>query len=344
MKSDNMKSNTIATAAQVMVFTDIADTSQSALRAALGQFATGVCVLSGREPDRTPFGMTINSFGSVSLDPPLVMWTLDNNTADLARYLSCERFCVSVLSRDQAALCFAFADDRLDRFEGLSWSDSPGGCPAVPGALARFDCRVESIQDAGDHKLVLAALSGLSVPGGEPLVYQGGRIADALPQSGVASSDAPFAARYTGALLGQASAALNGDFAESLPADLKPVHWRVLACLCESAMTVNALAEAVLLKQPTLTKVLDGMVATGLVSRQNDETDRRRVLIAATESGKRRGRALVSDAVAHEEKVLASWSESERTTLHRLLNRLVGTDAGEREQPGETAEQPPSGQ
>ncbi len=344
MKNDNMKINTLNAAAQAMAFTDIATTTPADLRSALGQFATGVCILTGRDTADAPFGMTINSFGSVSLDPPLVMWTLDRSTPDLARYLACERFCVSVLSRDQAALCFAFADDRLERFEGLDWPDSPGGCPTVPGALATFDCHVDARHEVGDHTLVVAALTGVNAPGGEALVYQGGRIADALPQVDGPPDESPFVERYAGALLGRASAEVNADFARSLPDDLKPVHWRILACLSESALTVNALADAVLLKQPTLTRVLDGMVVTGLVTRESDASDRRRVLVTATDSGRERGEALVALAIEREQAFFADWSASERDVLHHLLRRLLADRADANEQPTETGEQPPSGQ
>jgi len=216
-----------------MAFTDIATTTPADLRSALGQFATGVCILTGRDTADAPFGMTINSFGSASLDPPLVM--------------------------------------------------------------------VDARHEVGDHTLVVAALTGVNAPGGEALVYQGGRIADALPQVDGPPDDSPFVERYAGALLGRASAEVNADFARTLPDDLKPVHWRILACLSESALTVNALADAVLLKQPTLTRVLDGMVVTGLVTRESDASDRRRVLVTATDSGRERGEALVALAIEREQ-------------------------------------------
>gem|GEM_PF-1610086 len=203
----------------------------------------------------------------------------------------------------------------------------------MPGALATFDCHVDARHEVGDHTLVVAALTGVNAPGGEALVYQGGRIADALPQVDGPPDDSPFVERYAGALLGRASAEVNADFARTLPDDLKPVHWRILACLSESALTVNALADAVLLKQPTLTRVLDGMVVTGLVTRESDASDRRRVLVTATDSGRERGEALVALAIEREQAFFADWSASERDVLHHLLRRLLADRADANEQP-----------
>ncbi len=319
-----------------MSVTAIDQLSEQQQRAALGQFATGVCILSSRDAAGNAFGMTINSFGSVSLDPPLVLWTLDKQTVDLDRYLAGERFGVSVLAREQGALCYAFADDRLERFDGLDWDDSPGGCPVVPAAIAFFDCQIDTLHEVGDHTLVIARVTGLHAQGGEPLVFQAGKLADALPQGQLDESDSTFTDQYIGALLGRASAAFNGDFAAELPDGVKAIHWRVLACLIESSQSVNALARLVVAKQPTLTRVLDGMVDAGWVVREADNADRRRVLITATPSGRELGERVREAAQTHQSSYFKGWSQAERVTLDRFLKQVMAAPSQTRSDSGDT--------
>lgn len=327
MKSDNMKSNIHSVSAQPMYPSTCTAVDQTTLRNALGRFATGVCILSGLGPDRQPFGMTINSFNSVSLDPPRVCWSIDRSTPDLERYLRCDAYCVSVLNRDQAALCLAFAAERSDRFSGTDWATTGAGCPIAPGAIAHFDCSVVQRVDVGDHVLCIAAVEALATADGEPLGFYAGALVDLLPRAVEPGAGDDFSDRYVAALLGRASAVLNGAFARRLPAGLKLVHWRVLACLVDGPLTVNVLAARVVVKQPTLTRTLDLMVERGLVRRSGDSGDRRRVLVAATARGLALGRSLREHALDEEERVFSGWSASERLHFSRLLRRLLDSHA-----------------
>ncbi|MEM7375948.1 MAG: flavin reductase [Pseudomonadota bacterium] len=303
------------------------------LRDALGRFATGVCVLTGCGADGAPFGMTINSFGSVSLSPARVCWSVDRATPDANRYAETDAFAVSVLARDQAEICFAFAGDTGDRFVGRNWATTSRGCPLVAGAIAGFDCTVTQRVEVGDHVLCIAAVDAMAMADGTPLGFWSGGLVDAVPLADPVDPAAPFSDRYSAALLGRASAVLNGDFATRLPDGLKAVHWRVLACLGDGALTVNALAEQVVVKQPTLTRILDAMVERGLVAREPDPADRRRVVIAATTEGAEIGAALRTGALEHENETFAPWSSADRAQLVRLLGALLArytrpTDSG----------------
>lgn len=323
MKTDNMKSNINLPGTQPMELMPLSGESTVQLRNALGRFATGVCVLTGRTPGDAKFGMTINSFGSLSLDPPRVTWAIDHSTPDFGRYQSSQSFCVSVLSREQAGVCYAFADDRIERFADLDWPLTASGCPQVPDALACFDCAVEQTLEVGDHTLFIASVRAIGVSEGAPLAFYGGGLQDLVPLADPPEDSQPFSDRYLAALLGRASAALNGAFAATLPDGVKPVHWRVLACLVDSPQTVNSLAEQVLVKQPTLTRILDTMVSSGLVAREEDPDDRRRVVIAATRTGRELGEQLRADALNLEYAQFTEWSVTEIQQLCRLLKRLL---------------------
>lgn len=122
-----------------------------AFRDALGSFPTGVTVVTARGPSGESVGVTANSFNSVSLDPPLLLWSLDKGARSLPVFRSAEYFAVNVLSADQSELSVRFANRRDDKFAGVEVDDGAGGCLLIEGCVARFQCRTEQIIDGGDH-------------------------------------------------------------------------------------------------------------------------------------------------------------------------------------------------
>lgn len=156
-------------------------------RAVLGHFPTGVTIITGMvdTPDgRRPTGLTIGSFASISLDPPLVGF-FPMLTSDSWRAIEpTGAFCVNVLRSDQAELCWRFAkgndDDPLgiNRFDGVSWSPAPSGAPVIDDVAAWIDCSIQDVITLGDHSLVVGAVTGLDhhteIP--EPLVFYRGAV------------------------------------------------------------------------------------------------------------------------------------------------------------------------
>ncbi len=148
------------------------DFEQSGLRRALGRFATGVAVVTCRDGGGEPRGVTINSFSSVSLEPPLVLFSLARESRSLADVLAAGRFAVNVLAADQQELSrrFAGADD--------PWRDlacgGGGEVPLLAGALAHFECRHEASHEGGDHVIIVGRVEALAQQPGEPLVFWAG--------------------------------------------------------------------------------------------------------------------------------------------------------------------------
>jgi flavin reductase (DIM6/NTAB) family NADH-FMN oxidoreductase RutF len=146
------------------------------LRRALGQYATGVTVVTTTDPAGLPFGMTANSFTSVSLDPPLVLWAAAKSSPSLAAFETNDRFAVNVLASDQHHLSRQFATTGAEKFEGVRLTD--GDLPLLTGTVAHFVCRrragAEGRIDAGDHVLFIGEIESYSAPGGEPLVFHSG--------------------------------------------------------------------------------------------------------------------------------------------------------------------------
>jgi len=142
------------------------------LRRALGQFATGVTVVT-TEVDGELFGMTANSFTSVSLNPPLVLWAAARSSPSLHAFEKVDRFAVNVLAADQHHLSRQFSTSGSDKFDGVRLLAAEGP-PLVEGAVAHLVCRRAQRVDAGDHVVFIGEIEWYDAPGGEPLVFHSG--------------------------------------------------------------------------------------------------------------------------------------------------------------------------
>src|SRR5262245_51441063 len=121
------------------------------LRQALGRFATGVVVVATCTPEADLVGLTANSFAAVSLDPPLVLWSLNRNASSFSGFTRAGYFTVSILGAEQEALARHFATRRDDKFASVAFTRGHGGCPLILNSLATFECRAQATMDGGDH-------------------------------------------------------------------------------------------------------------------------------------------------------------------------------------------------
>src|SRR2546423_12400621 len=122
-----------------------------ALRDAFGSFATGVTIVTTCGPAGADIGLTANSFSSVSLDPPMVPWSLARTSSSIDAFRNCAHFAVHILSADQEALSARFASNGIDRFGGLALDRGPDGIPMLPDCMARFACKRAYQYEGGDH-------------------------------------------------------------------------------------------------------------------------------------------------------------------------------------------------
>jgi flavin reductase (DIM6/NTAB) family NADH-FMN oxidoreductase RutF len=144
------------------------------LRNALGRFATGVTIVTTLDERGTAIGLTANSFNSLSLDPPLVLWSLRQASPSLATFMAADCFAVNVLGEAQLELSRRFASPIEDKFaEGL-WAPGAGGLPVLAGCAAVFECRRVSQQPMGDHMLFVGEVLALSESAVPPLLFQAG--------------------------------------------------------------------------------------------------------------------------------------------------------------------------
>lgn len=156
---------------------------QRAFRDALGRFVTGVTVVTSRTRSGRACGVTVNSFASLSLDPPLVLWSLSLTSSSHPAFDEASHFVVHVLADGQEAIARQFARSGIDRFAGLDLEEGPEGIPMLPDVAARFECRTLYRYWGGDHVIFVGRVDAFShAPHREPLVFFAGdmrRLAEA---------------------------------------------------------------------------------------------------------------------------------------------------------------------
>ncbi|WP_405404397.1 flavin reductase family protein [Paracoccus sp. Ld10] len=151
-------------------------------RQALGRFTTGVTVITTCTADGRREGMTANSFSAVSLDPPLILWSIRNEAVTLPAFTAAGVFAINILTQEQAALSHHFATPSPDKFADIGHSAGHGGCPVLDDTLALFECDLHQIVEAGDHAIMIGRVVRASFDdAASPLLFSGGRYAVAAP-------------------------------------------------------------------------------------------------------------------------------------------------------------------
>jgi flavin reductase (DIM6/NTAB) family NADH-FMN oxidoreductase RutF len=156
-------------------------TTERQFRNALAQFATGVTIITARAPHGY-VGFTGSSFNSVSLDPPLVIWSLSRHSRSLAAFEAAERYVVNVLASDQVALARRFSRPHLDRFAGVAYRLDATGAPLIEGCVAWLECRHHALHPTGDHMLFIGEVLAAAYRKLPPLLWHAGafRLGDGL--------------------------------------------------------------------------------------------------------------------------------------------------------------------
>lgn len=150
--------------------------SKFEFRTALGMFATGVTIVTARTADGTLVGLTANSFNSVSLEPPLVLWSLSRTAASMPAFQAGSHYAINILGADQQALALRFAAKGLDRFADVEFIEGVGGAPLLAGAAASFECFNRSRYDEGDHVIFVGEVERCTHrAGASPLLYHGSK-------------------------------------------------------------------------------------------------------------------------------------------------------------------------
>ena len=145
-------------------------------RDALGRFATGVCVITANPPGMKPFGMTVNSFASVSLDPPLVLWSLQKNSECVPAFEKARQFTANILGDHQKEVSNRYAKKGDHDLGEEEYRLGRSGCAVLKHALASFECDIQSRIDGGDHIILLGLVKEMvNSPTGKPLLFYTGQ-------------------------------------------------------------------------------------------------------------------------------------------------------------------------
>ena len=151
-------------------------------RNALGSYATGVTIITAAGTDGKPYGLTCNSFASVSLNPPLVLWSLVLYSSSLSVFQNASHFAVNVLGVSQQALSNKFAKSSDDKFVGVDWTPGVGNAPLLRDSVANFQCRAVNRYYGGDHVIFLGAVEAYAYNRDEPLLFARGGYGRFVPE------------------------------------------------------------------------------------------------------------------------------------------------------------------
>lgn len=159
----------------------------SVFREVLGQYPTGVSVVTAAQSEGKAVGLAVGSFTSVSLDPPLVAFVVDRASSSWPKIQATGAFCANVLGADQEHICRVFASKAADKFADLEWSRAASGSPILDGAVAWIDCRIQTVHEAGDHFIVIGEVLNLAAVGPKlPLLFFRGGYGSFSPSSSIA--------------------------------------------------------------------------------------------------------------------------------------------------------------
>ena len=160
--------------------------AQRHLRDVLGRFPTGIAIVTSKDPQTNrPVGLAVSSFNSLSLDPPLILWSIGLKSTSLNAFRSHRYFAVNVLADDQEHLCKAFARSGADKFSGVNYDLGIADIPLLVGAAAHFQCETVERHPAGDHELYIGRVVDISTSKSEPLVFHGGSFRRLRPRENI---------------------------------------------------------------------------------------------------------------------------------------------------------------
>lgn len=298
-----------------------------AFRRALGNFATGVTVVTAATPDGTRVGVTANSFNSVSLEPPLVLWSIDKRSSSYSVFEQATHFAINILAADQVELSNRFARPCEDKFADVEVESGMGGSPLLTHCAARFQCEKYQQVDGGDHWILIGKVLAFDDLGRAPLVYHQGAYSMVLPYPQV-SERAPEnnGASHRQERLNQNIYYLLTQALRSYQASYQPKQLSTGLRLSEARMLLVLDSDACLDKTSLLAEV--AMPVREIEAAQ--ETLRQKGLISSTENGyhltdagERQANVLRDIAAKQQEQMLADFSPEEVGILKKLLRGII---------------------
>ena len=306
-----------------------------AYRRALGSFATGVTIITTRTADGEPMGLTVNSFNSVSLDPPMVLWSLAESYKGYEEFRKAKHWAVHVLAADQEELSNRFAGKVEDKFAGLELDSGADDTPLLPGCAARFECQTAFQYEGGDHLIFVGEVTSFEQSDSPPLVFHGGKYAHATHRQPSHEPRHPFLAgsfdeNFLGYLLGRSHFRFYHHVKPHLEdAHLSDEEFYLLSTLTlKQTMTALELDKAMAgILDTSSSAAIQSLISRGLARPQhlNLNGDESRPVLAyeLTDGGRRLALRLISAAKVVESQVNERLGYSDAAVLKSLLIRLL---------------------
>ena len=294
----------------------MAQTDSSTLRRALGSFATGVTVVTaqGKTGD---VGVTANSFSSVSLEPPMVLWSLKKSSTSLAAFTESGAFAVHVLAAHQQSLSDQFARRAADKFQGIEIKRGFGGSPLLDDCAARFQCRLAFRYDGGDHEILVGEVVEFEHTDHPPLVFHGGRYGaiNVAPARAEDTNEAGAFLELVGRVYHGLSRSARDEFARRGLSDEAYYVLRILAR--QEPQTFDAVAQVIIRAGRRLTaEIAQDLEKRGLIAAVDGG-------FAITSDGRRTLLELTAVRLSAEQAALANLDRSEISVAKDLLRRLT---------------------
>ena len=303
-----------------------------AFRRALGQFATGVTVVTTSAEDQL-VGMVVNSFSAVSLDPPLVLWSIRKESKSGPAFLQNGHFGISILAEDQMEMSGLFGRPQPDQFSQVQWTAGGRGAPLMAGAIAHLECVNEAVLDGGDHHILVGRVERFARFDGAPLLFAQGQYGVAESHPALAESPSLPAAPSRDlsedmlflSLLkatDQHMSALFQDYRHEV--GVTPATGRVLNRLSVGSCTQETLEQDTFLGENTVEEALSDLLSNGQVSRAAGET------WALTDRGRQVQSELRRSAAQFTAQQLHGIPDKDVAAAERVLGTLLSR--GDREQ------------
>lgn len=145
--------------------------NQELFREAMGNYPTGVTVVTATDDNGKPVGLTVNSFASVSMDPLMILWSIDHSASEIDTFQKTKKFVVHLLADEQQELVRIFSSQDIDRFSQVNWEFTDNQVPVIEGAFAIFECETFQTVEAGDHTILIGSVKNITTETKNPLLY-----------------------------------------------------------------------------------------------------------------------------------------------------------------------------
>ncbi len=303
-----------------------------AFRNALGNFATGVTIVTAKDNTGAGanqfVGTTASSFNSVSLEPPLVLWSIDKRSRSLKAYEQAEYFAVNVLAADQVSLSNHFARPQDDKFSGIEYETGLGEAPLLKGCAAQFECETKYLYEGGDHIIIVGEVKRFHTTGRSGLMFHRGKYVvssfhpcnEQLPEE--LGAGAAFVDDYLHYLVGKSFDQLMTKLTSVLTSQgLSEHEYRVMASLGgKDGCTLDELRQNAILPEEIVSDNLQGLEQRGLLKREyNGDITR----IKLSEDGRAKLEPLLKAAKTNESEALGVFTADEAMMFKRYLRRII---------------------